>query len=70
MDLCRPQPDCLAKYFAHYSPYFGMECLEAKSSGLLWFDIIHSHNLICYVHGQTIPLNNLTTNQNKQFMDR
>ena len=39
------------------------ECPGAMNSGLLWFDIIHFHKLVFFVYGQTIPVNNLTTNR-------
>ena len=67
--LTRPQHDCIAKYFAHYTLILEENGLKQRSANYCGLIPIHFHNLICYVHGQTIPVNNLTTDQNKQFKD-
>ena len=69
MELTRPQHDCIAKYFAHYNLILEENGLKQRSANYCGLISIHFHNLICYVHGQTIPVNNLTTDQNKQFKD-
>ena len=69
MELTRPQHDCNAKYFAHYNLILEENGLKQRSANYCGLIPIHFHNLICYVHGQTIPVNNLTTDQNKQFKD-